>query len=40
MPEVQREQPDPAKEWSDETEHHSSGNSTSEKPAESQHQSR
>lgn len=40
MPEVQREQPDPAKEWSDEMEHHSSGNSTSEKPAESQHQSR
>jgi len=40
MPEVQREQPDPAKEWSNGAEHDSEGNSTSEKPADSQHESR
>jgi len=40
MPEVQREQPDPAKEWSNGGEQHSEEHSTSEKPAESQHESR
>jgi hypothetical protein len=40
MPEVQREQPDPAKEWSNGAEQHSEEHSTSEKPAESQHESR
>jgi hypothetical protein len=35
MPEVQREQPDPAKEWSNGGEQHSEEHSTSEKPAES-----
>jgi hypothetical protein len=40
MPEVQREQPDPAKEWSNGAEQHSEEHSTSEKPIESQHESR
>lgn len=40
LPEVQREQPDPTKEWSNGTERHSEEHSTSEKPAESQHDSR
>jgi hypothetical protein len=39
-PEVQREQLDPAKEWSNGGEQHSEGHSTSEQPAESQNQSR
>jgi hypothetical protein len=40
MPEVQREQPDPAKEWSNGAEQHSEEHSTSEKPAEAPHESR
>ena len=40
MPEVQREQPDPAKEWSNGAEQHSEGHSNSEQPAESQTESR
>ena len=40
MPEVQREQPDPAKEWSNGAEQHSDEQSTSEKAAEAQHESR
>jgi hypothetical protein len=40
MPEVQREQRDPAKEWSSGGEQHSEEHSASEKPAESQHESR
>ena len=40
MPEVQREQPDPAKEWSNGTEQPSEEHPTSEKSAESQHESR
>jgi hypothetical protein len=39
MPEVQREQPDPAKVWSSSAEH-SEGHSTSETPAEDPHQTR
>jgi hypothetical protein len=39
MPEVQREQPDPAKVWSDAPEH-SEGHSTSETPAEVPHEAR
>jgi hypothetical protein len=39
MPEVQREQPDPAKFWSNRAEH-SEGNSTSETPAEVPHEAR
>jgi hypothetical protein len=35
MPEVQREQPDPAKEWSNGADQHSEEHSTSEKPTES-----
>jgi hypothetical protein len=34
MPEVQREQPDPAKVWSNPAEQHAEGHSTSGKPAE------
>jgi hypothetical protein len=34
MPEVQREQPDPAKAWSNAAEQHSEGHSTSGTPAE------
>jgi hypothetical protein len=40
LPEVQREQPDPAKEWSNGAEQHSEEHSASEKPAESQNESR
>ena len=40
MPEVQREQPDPAKEWSNGAEQQSEDHSTSEKPAEAPHESR
>jgi hypothetical protein len=40
MPEVQREQPDPAKEWSNGAEQHSEDHSTSGKPAEAPHESR
>jgi hypothetical protein len=40
MPEVQREQPDPAREWSSGAEQHSEEHSTSEKPAGSQYESR
>jgi hypothetical protein len=40
MPEVQREQPDPAKVWSNGAEQHSEGHSTSETPAEIPHDAR
>jgi hypothetical protein len=40
MPEVQREQPDPAKEWSNGAGEHSEEHSTSGTPAESQHDAR
>ena len=40
MPEVQREQPDPSKEWSNRAEQHSEERSTSENPSGSQDQSR
>jgi hypothetical protein len=40
LPEVQREQPDPAKEWSNGAEQQSEDHSTSEKPAEAPHESR
>jgi hypothetical protein len=40
MPEVQREQPDPAKAWSNAAEQHSEGHSTSETPADAQHDAR
>jgi hypothetical protein len=40
MPEVQREQPDPAKTWSNAAEQHSEGHSTSETPAEVPHEAR
>jgi hypothetical protein len=39
MPEVQREQPDPAKVWSN-AEEHSEGHSTSGTPAEVPHEAR
>ena len=39
MPEVQREQPDPAKVWSN-TPEHSEGHSTSETPGEVPHDAR
>jgi hypothetical protein len=39
MPEVQREQPDPAKVWSD-AKKHSEESSTSRTPAESSHEAR
>jgi hypothetical protein len=40
MPEVQREQPDPAKVWSNGAEQHSEGHSTSGTPAEVPHEDR
>jgi hypothetical protein len=40
MPEVQREQPDPAKVWSNGAEQHSEGHSTSGTPAEAPHEAR
>jgi hypothetical protein len=40
MPEVQREQPDPAKPWSNGVEQHSEGHSTSGTPAEVPHEAR
>jgi hypothetical protein len=40
MPEVQREQPDPAKVWSNAAEQHSEGHSTSGTPAEVPHEAR
>jgi hypothetical protein len=40
MPEVQREQPDPAKVWSNAAEQDSEGHSTSGTPAEVPHESR
>jgi hypothetical protein len=40
MPEVQREQPDPAKAWSNGVEQHSEGHSTSGTPAEVPHEAR
>jgi hypothetical protein len=40
MPEVQREQPDPAKAWSNSGEQHSEGHSTSGTPAEVPHEAR
>jgi len=40
LPEVQREQPDPAKEWSDPGEHHSQEHSSSKTEAEAEHESR
>jgi hypothetical protein len=40
MPEVQREQPDPAKAWSNAAEQHSEGHSTSGTPAEVPHEAR
>jgi hypothetical protein len=40
MPEVQREQPDPAKAWSNAAEQHSEGQSTSGTPAEVPHEAR
>jgi hypothetical protein len=40
MPEVQREQPDPAKVWSNAAEQHSEGHSTSGTPAEGSHEAR
>jgi hypothetical protein len=39
-PEVQREQPDPAKVWSNAAEQHAEGHSTSETPAEVPHKGR
>jgi hypothetical protein len=40
MPEAQREQPDPAKIWSNAADPHSEGHSTSETPAEVPHEAR
>jgi hypothetical protein len=40
MPEVQREQPDPAKAWSNGADQHSEGHSTSGTPAEAPHEAR
>jgi hypothetical protein len=40
MPEVQREQPDPAKVWSNPEEQDSEGHSTSGTPAEDRHEAR
>jgi len=40
MPEVQREQPDPAKVWSNTAEEHSEASSTSATPAEVPHEAR
>jgi len=40
LPEVQREQPDPAKVWSNAAEQHSEGHSTSGTPAEAPHEAR
>ncbi len=40
MPEVQKEQPDPAKVWSNAAEQHSEGHSTSGTPAEVPHKAR
>jgi hypothetical protein len=40
LPEVQREQPDPAKEWSNPEEHHSEEHSTSKTEAKAEHESR
>jgi hypothetical protein len=40
MPEVQREQPDPAKAWSNAAEQQSEGHSTSGTPAEVPHDAR
>jgi len=40
MPEVQREQPDPAKAWSNAAEQNSEGHSTSGTPAEVPHKAR
>jgi hypothetical protein len=40
MPEVQREQPDPATVWSNAAEQHSEGHSTSGTPAEAPHKAR
>jgi len=40
MPEVQREQPDPAKAWSNAAEQSSEGHSTSGTPAEVPHEAR
>jgi hypothetical protein len=40
MPEVQREQPDPAKAWSNAAEQRSEGHSTSGTPAEVPHEAR
>jgi hypothetical protein len=40
MPEVQREQPDPAKVWSNAAEQHSERHSTSGTPAEVPHEAR
>jgi hypothetical protein len=40
MPEVQREQPDPAKVWSNGAQQHPKGHSTSGTPAEVPHEAR
>jgi hypothetical protein len=40
MPEVQREQPDPAKVWSNAAEHHAEGHSSSETEAKAPHEAR
>jgi hypothetical protein len=40
MPDVQREQPDPAKVWSKDTKKDSEESSTSRTPAESSHEAR
>jgi hypothetical protein len=40
LPEVQREQPDPAKVWSNAAEQHSEEHSTSGTPAEAPHEAR
>jgi hypothetical protein len=40
LPEVQREQPDPAKIWSNPEQQHSEGHSTSRTPAEGPHEAR
>jgi hypothetical protein len=40
MPEVQREQPDPAKAWSNSAEQNSEAHSTSSTPAEAPHEAR
>ena len=40
MPEVQREQPDPAKVWSGAAEQHPEANSTSQTPAEAPREAR